>query len=297
MGEAEEFAVIGDLMVECILHDPPLASTHICDAGELVIGGPALNVAWHLTHLGRRPKLIGCAGDRDRALVQAVEDAGVDVSKVVFQQGASDLLVTMTTDGSHRSVYIRADVTSETFEEMLDACRNAECIVLNGSRHAGLQQGFARLAASSTAFVAFNPSYAVYTYEREELEAVVEASDLTILNHRETGFVCKQFGVRDACELSRRFGDGCIVMTGEDRGAIVYRNGSLTGVPSISRIPGNVLGTGDAFLAGLLADRRSGTVPEESGLFAAALASIVARTGELRPVVTEDAVRESMEGS
>jgi sugar/nucleoside kinase (ribokinase family) len=137
----------------------------------------------------------------------------------------------------------------------------------------------------------------VYTYDLKVLEAVVAASDLTILNHRETGFVCKEFGVRDACELSRRFHDGCIVTTGEDRGAIVYRNGHLTGVPSISRIPGNVLGAGDAFLAGLLADRRAGKIPEEAGLFAAALASIVARTGELRPVVTEDAVRESMEGS
>lgn len=293
MPSGVEFAVIGDLMVECMLPEVPPGTTRIYDPGELALGGPALNVAWHLAHLGWRSRLIGCSGDRDEGLLQPFAEAGVELSDVIRQPGTSDLLVVLSSGDGHRSVYIRAPISEATFERMLAACRGADCIVLNGSRHPRLRRGFAELAASSHAFVAFNPSYAVFTYDRQELEAVVAAADLTIVNERESEWVCELLDAPNAGEVSGRYCK-CFVTTLEDRGAIVHRDGRSTTVESVSNVTGNVLGAGDAFLTGLVAEMLAGRTAEDAGAFAAALASFVARTRELRPAVPEAAVRERM---
>ena len=193
-----QFAVIGDLMVEYMLYDAPADSTRVLDPRDLALGGPAFNVAWHLAHLRRSALLVGCLGDRETELLQPFKDAGVDLSGVVRQPGASDQLVAFVTKGIHRSVYIRAPVSDEIYESMIDACYSAECIVLNGSRHPYLRRRFAELMASTTALVVSNPSYAVFTYERYELENLIKQSKLTILNEPETKFVCAQLDARNA---------------------------------------------------------------------------------------------------
>jgi ribokinase len=276
------FAVIGDIMIECILRDAPPGTTWVCDPGDFALGGPAINVAWHLTHLDRRSRVIGCIGDRDQAILKTFADAGVDISQVILQSGASDQLVAVVTKGIHRSVYIRASISDAIYGLMIDACHGAEYIVLNGSRHPRLRRGFAQLAASTSAFVAFNPSYAVFTYDPHELDAVITASRLTILNETETEFVCERLAARGAEELSRRFGE-CVVTTLGDRGAIIYRDGRSSRIPSVSGTKGDVLGAGDAFLAGLLIEMAAGQSVENAGRFAAALASVVVTSGEIRP--------------
>jgi sugar/nucleoside kinase (ribokinase family) len=289
-----DFAVIGDIMTECILRDALPGTTWVCDPGNLSLGGPGMNVAWHLTNLDRRAKIIGCIGDRDKALLQTFADVGVDLSGVFSLSGASDQLVAVITKGIHRSVYIRAPISDPTYELMVDACQGARCIVLNGSRHPRLRQGFAQIAAVTNAFVAFNPSYAVFTYDLHELEAPLAASALTILNESETAFVCDRLGAGSAEELSRRFGQ-CLVTTLGDRGAVIYRDGRTTRVPSVSGVKGDVLGAGDAFLAGLLMQMVEGRSAESASLFAAALASVVITSREIRPRVDTAMVRRYME--
>jgi len=289
-----EFAVIGDLMLECINGEVEPGKDVNYGGRELTLGGHVLNVTWHLTrNLGRRSALISFIDKRDYPRLKKYKDAGIELM-VIPQSVATDLLALVMTNDKYLGVYIPARVPESTYEDILGRWRGSKCIVLNGSRHGRLRSGFVDVASSANdkAVVAFNPAYAVSEYETNDLISIIEASHFTILNKLETEVLCDRFQVHDAEELSKRFDQTCIVTTREHDGAEIYRAGHATHIESMSGVVKNALGAGDAFLAGLLAEKLNDRSDEDAGDFAAALAARVVRSGLMRPEVTQDEVRE-----
>ena len=294
MTDRHDIVSAGDIMVECMLDLPRLPepkSTVIVDSGRVNLGGPAINVAWHLSQLGQHPRLVGLYGLRDRPLVdQLFANSAVNLAGLIGGEGASDLLVGFITDEGHRSVYVRMPAPAATVERFSNECLSAYCLILNGSQHAALRAVYVQLVELfSPRITAFNPSYAIYTYEDELLAALIAAATLTILNERETQYACQRLGMNDAQALSQQT-KGYLVTTREDKGAHIWKQGQGVHIPSVSGITGDVIGAGDAFFSGLLHEILSGRDPKAAGKFGAALAAFVVEDGNPRPAVKEHQV-------
>lgn len=293
-----EIVVAGDIMIECMLHVPHMPernSTVIVGPQSIQVGGPAINIAWHLAHLGRQPRVVGFLGRKDERLVQGLfGDMAVDTTGLIRHDGATDLLASFLTPDGHHSAYALADLIPDAVAEVVARCGNPRCLVLNGSRQAALRTAFLRLSRNSRSqLIAFNPSYSVYVYGAEELSLLINAANVTILNEHESIHVCNVLNIKDLQELSD-YTAGCIVCTHGKRGSELWVKGKNTQIPVFSQAEGDIVGAGDAYLSGFLHELMDSHSFETAGLFGAAIASHVVVQREPRPVTSDDLIRRTL---
>jgi sugar/nucleoside kinase (ribokinase family) len=282
---------VGDLFVEYLLTAVSPGATRIVDAARRALGGCAFNVCWHLASLGIRPRLVVPFSRHERARVAAAAARGVSVSRIVWTSGPPDTLVVLSSRAGHRAVYVRAELPRDTTERIVRACAGARQVVLAGSRHRAVRQAFLELTRrGDPARLVFSPSYAVYEFTGQDLRALVSRAGLVILNEAEAAFVAAALGCDGVPALAERAGHTLIV-TRADRGARLYAPTGTVTVTSLSGTPGDVIGAGDAFLAGYLYDTAHGSSAAAAVGFASGIAAQVARARRVRAPVSARVAR------
>lgn len=284
MTVASEVVCIGDLFVEYLVSEVRPGTTRVVDAARSDLGGTAFNICWYLDRLGVRSRLVAPFSRHERARLVAAAPR-VSASEVLWGSESPDILIVVTGDAGHQAVYLRADLPPGVGERVEKECRSARQVVLAGSRHAPIRRMFVRLARrGGFQRLIFSPSYTVYEFTREELKALLDRVDLVVLNESEADFVCSKVGCRTLESLRSRVA-GSVIVTLAERGAELHGpTGRLT-ARSISRVGGDVVGAGDAFLAGYLYGTTRGLSLEGSLYFASGVAAQVARSGNVRTAV------------
>ncbi len=298
MNPKSNIVCVGDIMVECILRLPslpPANATLVLDSVSQELGGAAFNICWYLSQFGLRPRLIGPVGQRNNALVaEAFSSAKLDDSGLVSIEGDTDLLIAILTDRYHYSIYLRARVPDDIGLEMLSRCGSAKCLVLAGSRHASIRRTFLALADTfSGEFLAFNPSYAIYEYDKEELAKLLKQAHVATLNEQEAERACKALDVSD-CERLSKYVPGSLIVTLGEKGVRVYHQSRVLEMGSLTGSQCTAVGAGDAFFAGFLFETIRGCSVVEATRFASGLAAYVVEASQVRAQVSEDRIRQGL---
>jgi sugar/nucleoside kinase (ribokinase family) len=208
---------VGDIMAEYILDFPslpPVNGTLVVDSHSKEIGGPAFNICWYLSQFGIPPLLVGLFGKRDRLLIaNSISSSNLSDSGLISFEGETDLIIIMLSGHHHHSVYFRTHLPEEVGAEILARCDHPKRLILTGSRHFVIRRSFIDLAEKFNGnILAFNPSYAIYEYDKEELTTLLLSANIIIMNQNEAEYACKIFGLYDLGHLSENV-PGCLILT------------------------------------------------------------------------------------
>ncbi len=277
-----------------------------------VPGGKGLNVARVAHALGAEVQVVGiAAGGAGRWVSDALERAGVP-ARWVWAGGETRTCTSIAEDdgaGELTEFYESGpSISTQTWREYADLVRSVagggRWLVVSGSFPPGLG------AAELSDLLRATAGDTAVDVSGEPLAAVTDPVDLVKLNAAETVELLGRGAVRDdrglpelARALRGRWGGSTVaVVTGGRRGAVLSapeRPPVWAGVPVTGRF---AVGSGDAFLAGLLTARQSGSTWEDALRLAAAAAAAnaetpgagtvaVQRVRELVPLVEMEEVR------
>jgi sugar/nucleoside kinase (ribokinase family) len=274
---------------------PPADTTVVVDSVVGQVGGPVFNVAYYLSALGLRTRLVAPYGERDREVVEdALSASHLDAIGLIPIPGDTDRLFAFLTNQHHYSFYVRAPISDEVQREYLERAVGSAWVVLTGSRHRATRKAFVELARTFEGdWLAFNPSYAIYEYESSELRHLLNRTHLVLFNEQEASHAFRLLGLMAERDLSSVV-SGTMIVTLGSKGGRVYNAGQSAEFDSFGSSKRNAIGAGDAFFAGVLFEKFRGASMSEAVDFGKALASRIIECAEVRVVISESQIREAL---
>lgn len=272
----------------------------VLDAGAN-FGGAAVNVAINLGLLGSAPELWGSVGEADcNELYSDLVEKGVDCTNLLSNRTGTDLIVALKSGQEKRSgIYIRQSNRNYAKPLAKEAFRAKDILVFCGSRHSEVRREVCSLFLAmknrpEKPMLCFAPSYSIFDFGRDgsEVSEFVRAADVLFFNEYEATEVCKWLG-KDTSNLVDD--DQVLSVTLADQGALMFLRGQSFNIDKLSDQRGDVLGSGDAFVAGFLAALSNGNPFVECGWQGAALAAVIANRKEIRPSVLGSDLRDAVQ--
>ena len=265
-------------------------------------GGAVMNVAYHLKTLGVNSHLISRVGadENGRELMQVLEGLGLDSTLVQVDQEQKTSTVEVHTDQNNEVTYeivkpVAWDyIAFETPQTHLVA--RADAIVY------GSLSGRCETSRKTLAHLLELASYRVMDvnlrapdYGDEYISALLYKTDLLKLNSDELTIISNWFSKdcrteTDRVELLRnKFSIPEIVVTKGSKGASYYGDQTEHHWDAYDIKVEDTVGSGDSFLAGLLAMKLSGEYINDTLDFAVALSAfITTKTGACPPYKIAD---------
>lgn len=227
--------------------------TVVTDGVARRLGGPAINIAMHLASLGQRVRLGAMLGRWDEPMLRALAArVPLDTAEIAWTAGSGDLLFYFQSGRSYSAVYQRAELPADIEAHWRRASADVSALVLAGSRHAALRRLYADIASTAPAtWKVFAPNYAIHLYGRDELAQLLPEVNLICVNEAEADHLCNTLGLRQLDQL-RRYTAAAVIVTRGSAGALLHSGVGTELLPSLSGRPDEVVGAGDAFLAGCL---------------------------------------------
>jgi sugar/nucleoside kinase (ribokinase family) len=246
---------VGDLMLELFASQvagPRAQRTYKLDHAAATVGGAALNLCWYLNELKRSSTVVAGFGASERSRVEeALMKCGADIASLVQLSGITDVLAVLP-GNDLPAAYIRGRITEQDSTALADRLLDGGVIIFGGSRHEVFRKKILeRVLGFNSAMFIFSPSYSIYDFECEELRNFVLASDISVVNEHEARYLVEMLsekGIVDLMQLPKR---GGIVTLGHG-GADLFSGNRFDHVMSISGREEDVVGAGEAFLAGFI---------------------------------------------
>ncbi|MEH1869092.1 MAG: carbohydrate kinase family protein [Nostoc sp.] len=303
MSTDSDIVCVGDIIVECIVRQPslpPADVTVILDYVHQEMGGPAFNICWYLSHFGRHPRLVGPFGRHNQVLVdKTLSSAQLEKIGLVPIEGDSDFLVSVLTEYHHHSIYLRSTLPDTITTEIYSRCNKSRCLILTGSRHSLIRKTLIKLVNTFQGeFLAFNPSYAIYEYEKNELAYLLSKANVTIMNKQEAEHACQLLSTRNIDQLFKHMVVGSLIVTlGAEGVHIYYKEGILrkNKICSFATVTStNAIGAGDALFAGFLHEMLNGKSLSDAAQFGSVMAAYVVESSQIRVHISEHQVRQRL---
>ena len=274
---------------------------------DIVPGGAPMNVAYHLNKLGIQPALITRVGldNEGKKLILLMEKNGIstDFFQMDFEKNTGKVIA--TTDGSEEVAYdILKPVAWDyiNWDDQFASLVSDAGYFVYGSlsvRSEESRNTLLRLLEVAK-YKVLDINLRSPHYSRETLEKLLKSADLLKLNLAEleliTGWFSGYKTERDRIRvLQERFQLTDIVITRGSNGSVLYTEGEFYEHPGFTIKLADTIGSGDAFLAGLLSQLSRGASAPEALEFASALGALIASyTGpcpEYEPSEIQDLIR------
>lgn len=293
-----DVASIGEIMIESIFHvddEPPINSTLVVknQKGEPNLGGAAINVAWYLGALGKSVSLVAPISNHFiTRLSKEIEASHVDLSGLMKAKGDTDHLITLLSPQGHRSIYTLGEIPHDLERKMLNYSEACRVVIMNGGRHQEIRQAFRDIPRKyADKIIAFNPSYAVYEYSKQELIGIMKGCDVCFLNEDEYSFMKERVG-KEAVECMPR---RALVVTRSNKGAWLFSNNLQYNFKSLLNRKGVFLGAGDACLAGFITGLLDEISLEQALHRGMRLASLVVKRDRIRAEISKSDISSIIE--
>ena len=230
---------------------------HILNVSFLVptlrreFGGCAGNIAYSLSQLGGRPRVMAAVGDDGDEYLERLRLWGADTALVKVIQGSYTAQAIIITDRDNNQItaFHPGAMQSAHATAVPEAGDIRLAIIAPDGRDA-MQQHAAQLAAAGIPFI-FDPGQGLPMFDGAELIRFVEQANWVALNDYEARMLCERTG-RSLETLSSSHLRGVVVTLGAE-GCDVWEAGNRTHVPGVAaREILDPTGCGDAFRAALL---------------------------------------------
>ncbi len=207
-------------------------------------GGGAANIAIGIARLGGSCQLISAVGgDFEPSGYEAELKAhGVDLSLLYRYPNEKSTRAFVFTDREHhQSTYFDWGASVHLKE--------LEPPEIDFVHLATSDSVFNAKVAKKARFVSFDPGQDLITYSKENLESILENTDILFTNRHEIQRVCEMTG--------RSFEDilamiDTVVVTYDARGSVIHQAGKIMNIPVVPVKAVDPTGAGDAYRAGFL---------------------------------------------
>jgi fructokinase len=256
--------------------------------GNIVPGGAPMNVAYHLKKLGIQPALITRVGldNYGKKLIQLMEKQGISTDYLQMDFELDTGKVTMTTgedEHVHYDIVQQVAWDNIQWDDQFESLLSASAFFVFGSlstRSEASRQVLYRLLEVAK-FKVLDINLRPPHYSRPILERLMRGVGVLKLNLEElellTGWFSGYKTEADRIEaLQDQFHIPTIVVTKGSRGAVMLIDGVFYAHPGFRVDMADTVGSGDAFLAGLLFKISQGTSPPEAIQFASAMGALIA---------------------
>ena len=260
-------------------------------------GGAPFNVAVHLHQLGEPVQLISRVGydEPGTELLAFLAARGVPTAHVQRDAAQPTGVVQANVDDAHEVTYqIVQPVAWDyiEYDDALAALVAGAAIFVFGSLAARTPATRATLhqLLPHARFRVFDANLRAPHYTRPEVEYLLAHCDLVKLNHHELLEILGWFGQDLAAEqglawLAARYHLQAVCVTLGPDGALLWTGGQLYRSPGVAVQVQDTIGSGDAFLAALLASWQAGRPPQECLRLACAAGALVATYPGATPVI------------
>ena len=269
-------------------------------------GGAPMNVAFHLKKLGIEPAMITRIGPDDwgKKLTRLMEKS--KISTEFFQ-----LDTTLDTGKVNATINPNNEVTYEIvkpvawdniqWENKLETLTSGADYFVFGSlatRSEITRNTLSRLLEIAR-FKVLDINLRAPHYNRRIIEQLLHSINLLKLNQAEleliTGWFTEYQSDNDRLKvLHDRFGIPGIVVTKGEKGALFSCEGSVYSHPGYRVVVADTIGSGDSFLAALLAKLLAGYTPGEALRFAGAMGALIASYNGACPDYNIDEISDLM---
>ena len=259
-----------------------------CYPDQEIPGGAPMNVALHLQQLGLEAKLISRIGKdtKGEKIIAFVKSFGLTTEHI--QEDGEHPTGTITIDDRDKE-NINYEITSPVawdFIERKDADKiavdDADAFVFGSLsiRNNTSWTTLVRLMRTSTLKI-FDINLRPPYFDFEKIELLLGFTDILKINEHELEKVAHHFGISaDETEfcllISKYFPIKMICITLGDKGALLYQEGRIRKHPGYNVKVEDTLGSGDAFLSGLIKSYLDGNSPEEMLDLACKLGAFIA---------------------
>jgi fructokinase len=234
-------------------------------------GGAPMNVAYHLNKLGIKSALVTAVGNDQggRDLLQFVSEKGIDVRFIQTDPAHNTSEVLATVGEDHEVNYdIVLNVAWDHIrpEPQIKAVLEAADAFVYGSLSARSTQSRETLFSllGSAKYRVFDVNLRAPHYAPDLIQALMERADLLKVNAAELQLIAgwNNFNVEDEAEIAgslfARYPVQEIVVTKGSKGAAYYSRTEAITLPAYPVEVQDTIGSGDSFLAALLAKRLKG---------------------------------------
>jgi fructokinase len=271
------------------------------------LGGAPFNVAYHLAAFGTASAMVSRVGrDADGdAIRRTVREHGLDDTLIQADPTLPTGKVTVTLDSRGVPRYvIHAPAAWDALEATSQAglAAQAAAAVVYGSlaQRREPSRSAIRSMLRTRALKVFDVNLRPPHDDRCAVEHLLHRSDLVKLNDHELERLGAWFELgsepRAACaSLAARFGLQAVCVTRGEHGAALWDRGQWYEHPGYRVTVADTVGSGDAFLAALLARRLEGAPSDEALALANAAGAYVAAQPGATPPISLDAVRKIMQ--
>ncbi len=225
-----------------------------------VLGGKGINVSLVLKELGNPSVATGfIAGFTGRAIMQGLNNAGVENDFVELPQGLTRINVKLRSDNetdinAKGPEISKADIKALT--EKLDRLKDGDCLVLAGNVPSALP---ADTYAELIAALKGNDIRTVVDAEGEQLLKTLKYRPFLIKPNEEELFDLfgvnggtKEDIVKYANELQKLGAQNVLVSMGADGAMLLDRHGNTHFAEAVKGKPINTVGAGDSMVAGFI---------------------------------------------
>ncbi len=207
-------------------------------------GGGAANIAMGIAILGGNCQLIAAVGGdfASSGYEAELEDQGVDLSLLYrFEQEKSTRAFVFTDREHHQSTYFDWGASKHLQELDPPAVDFVHLATSDSTFNARI--------AKKAGFVSFDPGQDLVTYSRENLESILENTNILFTNKHEIERVCDMTGkcFDDILEMIET-----VIVTYDAKGSIIHHGGESISIPVVSVKAVDPTGAGDAYRAGFL---------------------------------------------
>ena len=269
-----------------------------------VPGGAPMNVGYHLKKLGLNPALITRVGldDWGKKLINITEENNLTTEYFQLDYELGTGLVNATIGENHEVTYeILKPVAWDSIQlttELTELCRQANYFIY-GSLAARSETTHDTLMSlrEVARYKVLDINLRAPFYDKESIEELLEGTDLLKMNLSELELITGWFNsfnsdVERVKALQDRFNIESIVVTKGGDGALLNYHGTIYHNPGIKVEVADTVGSGDAFLAGLLYQLSIDSTPQQSLDFASALGAFIATQTGACPKYSLDQVTQ-----
>jgi fructokinase len=256
--------------------------------GEMLPGGAPMNVAYHCKKLGVEPALITKVGhDEDgKKLIQSMEENGISTDFFQMDFTLHTGLVKATIDVNNEVSYdILKPVAwddiawDDAFEKLMEKGKYFVfgSLASRSERSRGTLYRLLEMAKYRVLDINLRAPH----YTRAIVEHLLTGLHLLKINLAELELITGWFsGYRDERDRIKSLQDRChtpnIILTRGGDGSLFCVDGKIYEHPGYKVEMADTIGSGDAFLAGMLARLYQGASPGEALAFASAMGAFVA---------------------
>jgi adenosine kinase len=230
-----------------------ISVSFLVDSMKKHLGGVATNIAFNLTLLGERPKIMATVGQDFLEYRDWLEAAGVDTRAIVEipEDFTASFFVSTDNKGNQIAMFYTGAMAHahELSIKANGADPKPELVVVSPNDPLAMVQIPCECTELGLPYI-YDPSQQIVRLSGEELASGVRGSTMTVVNEYEFEMLRNKTGWSDADVAAQT---QVLIVTYGEKGSAIFAGGQRYEIPAIpARRNADPTGVGDAYRAGII---------------------------------------------